>query len=108
MKLIIGIVSSDDTSPVLSALTKAGFSATKLSTSGGFLRAGNTTLLVGTEDERVKDVLSVFENESSKRTELAPSTPPFAGEGFMSSTPIPVTAGGATVFVLAVDQFFKY
>ena len=53
MKLIIAIISNDDSYDVLSELTKAGFDATKLSTTGGFLSAGNVTLLIGVEDSRV-------------------------------------------------------
>ncbi|HQB32930.1 MAG TPA: cyclic-di-AMP receptor, partial [Erysipelotrichaceae bacterium] len=53
MKLIIAIVSNDDSSAVSARLTEHGFMVTRLSTTGGFLRAGNTTMLIGTEDERV-------------------------------------------------------
>lgn len=52
MKLIMAIVSSDDSSKVLSALTKKGFQVTKLASTGGFLLSGNTTFIVGTEDEK--------------------------------------------------------
>ena len=64
MKLILAIVSNDDASAVTSALTKNNFYMTRLATTGGFLRAGNTTLIVGTEDELV-----------DKRTRLAVLAP---------------------------------
>ena len=51
MKLLIAVINSDDSHIVLDEITKAGFYATKLSTTGGFLRAGNLTLLMGVEDE---------------------------------------------------------
>ena len=51
MKLILAIVSNDDSSKVSSALTKNHFSVTKLATTGGFLLSGNTTFLIGTQDE---------------------------------------------------------
>ena len=54
MKLVLAIVSNDDASAVTSALTKNNFYMTRLSTTGGFLRAGNTTLIVGTEDDLVE------------------------------------------------------
>ena len=60
MKLIIAIISNDDSYDVLSELTKVGFDATKLSTTGGFLSAGNVTLLIGVEDSRVDDVMEIL------------------------------------------------
>lgn len=51
MKLLVAIINSDDSHNVIGEITKAGFYATKLSTTGGFLRTGNLTLLMGVEDE---------------------------------------------------------
>lgn len=107
MKLVIGIVNSDDASELLSEITKASFRATKLSTSGGFLKTGNVTVLVGVEDERVDELVSVFRQCCSRRTQMMPSVTPFIGEGFVNSTPVEVTVGGATLFVVDVDKFIK-
>ena len=74
MKLVLAIVNKDDSSTVSTALTKEGFSVTKLATTGGFLMAGNTTFLVGVDDERVDQVLSTIEKHSKKRTQMIPST----------------------------------
>lgn len=52
MKLIIAIVQDEDTSRLVNQLMKNGYGVTKLATTGGFLRAGNTTLLIGVDDER--------------------------------------------------------
>ena len=52
MKLVLAIVSKDDSSMVSSALTQEGFSVTKLATTGGFLMAGNTTFISGVEDDQ--------------------------------------------------------
>ena len=54
MKLILAILSNDDSPVASNALNKNGFSVTKLATTGGFLRAGNTTLIIGCEDEKVE------------------------------------------------------
>ncbi|MEG0546870.1 MAG: cyclic-di-AMP receptor [Oscillospiraceae bacterium] len=107
MKLVIAIVNSDDAQLVISELTKSGFIVTKLSTSGGFLRAGNVTLMIGIEEERVKDVVSVIEEYSSQRKQLTPINAAFIGDSMLSAAPVEVTVGGATVFVLDVEQFFK-
>lgn len=65
MKLILAIVSNDDSSSVSSALTKANFQVTRLATTGGFLRAGNTTMIVGTDDDKVDQAIEIIGNEAS-------------------------------------------
>ncbi|MEI6578062.1 MAG: cyclic-di-AMP receptor [Eubacteriales bacterium] len=106
MKLIVAIVNNDDCHTVLGEITRNGFSATKLSTSGGFLRAGNVTLIIGAEDEKVNEIMDIFKRFSSKRTQLVEAMPTLSGESFMAM-PVEVTVGGATVFVLDVEQFYK-
>lgn len=106
MKLIIAIINNDDCPSVLSELSAKGYGATKLSTSGGFLRAGNSTLLIGTEDEKVDDVIAVISEFSRKRTQMVTPSPSFMAEGFISRA-VEVTVGGATVFVVDVEKFIK-
>ena len=60
MKLILAIVSNDDSGAVSSALTREGFSVTKLATTGGFLMAGNTTFISGVEDAKVDAVIGII------------------------------------------------
>ena len=67
MKLIIAIVNSDDSSSVQGALTEGGYFVTKLSTTGGFLKKGNTTFFVGTNDDKVEDCISIIKAHSKKR-----------------------------------------
>ena len=106
MKLILAIVSNDDSSKVSKELTKARFSVTKLATTGGFLMAGNTTFLVGTDDEKVDEVISIIGSHSKKRTQMVPSSASY-GVGMYTSFPVEVQVGGATIFVLPVDRFEK-
>lgn len=106
MKLILAIVSNDDSSKLSNALTKARFSVTRLATTGGFLMSGNTTLLVGTEDEKVEDAIQIISDNSRKRTKMVPSTASF-GAGMYAGMPVEVAVGGATIFVLDVEQFKK-
>ncbi|NLA78977.1 MAG: transcriptional regulator, partial [Erysipelothrix sp.] len=68
MKIVMAIVSNDDSSSVSAALTKENFSVTRLATTGGFLRSGNTTIIVGTDDEKVEKVIEIIGNESKRRT----------------------------------------
>ena len=106
MKMLIAIVNNDDCPTVLSEITREGFSATKLSTSGGFLRAGNATLLMGVEEDKVDQLIGIIGKFCSKRKELVQTTPAFNTD-FIVSMPVEVHVGGATVFVLDVEQFVK-
>jgi len=106
MKLVLAIVSNDDAHDVTNALNKANFTVTRLSTSGGFLRAGNTTLIIGTDDEKVDRCIEVIGKESKRRTEIVPSTASY-DIGRYASFPIEVQVGGATIFVMDVAQFVK-
>ena len=107
MKLIIAIVNHDDSGKVTRSLTKNGFSVTKLSTTGGFLMRGNTTLLIGVENDRVDAALEVIRSEAHSRSQLVnpmgdPSLP-----DLLPSMPAEVIVGGATIFVVDVEQFVK-
>lgn len=108
MKLMIAIVNNDDSAVVATALTKENFVVTKLSTTGGFLMVGNTTFLIGTEDDRVETAKQIISRYSHTRTHQAATTESFGrgfAEGALASN---VTVGGATVFVLGVEQMEKY
>ena len=106
MKLIFAIVNNDDSSVVANKLTASGFSATKLATTGGFLKAGNTTFIVGTDDEKVDDVISIIKEHSKKRSQIMPATASIT-PGLFPSVPVEVSVGGATILVIDVDRFEK-
>ncbi len=108
MKLLIAIVHDDDSSKVMAELNKQGFRVTRMCSSGGFLKAGNTTLMIGVDDEGVEKVLSVIESKSKTRKETVNSAMTSAGTMGYMSYPIEVTVGGATVFVIDVDRFVKF
>ncbi len=106
MKLIIAIVSNDDANKVSKGLIKENFFVTKLATTGGFLMSGNTTFLIGTNDEKVVEIIEIIERYSKTRSKLVPNS--IVSEfGMFSSMPVEVKVGGATIFVLPVDQFIK-
>ena len=106
MKMIIAILNADDASTVVQNLMKNGFSVTKLSTTGGFLRAGNVTVLIGVDNSKVQDVIDIISTYSKSRKQLIPTTSE-AGINFYPSMPVEVTVGGATIFVLGVERFEK-
>jgi len=108
MKLIIAIVQDDDAGDLVGIINKAGFRVTKLATTGGFLRAGNTTLMIGVEKEKVDAVLSIIEETCKTREQIITSPSPVAGStGVYVPYPVEVQVGGATVFVVDVDKFLK-
>jgi len=68
MKLLIAVVNDDDTYSLIDALTDVKYGATQVSTTGGFLRQGNSTLLIGVDDERLADVLRIIHDTCHSRT----------------------------------------
>ena len=108
MKLIIAIVQSEDAKRLQAAFVDNKVGATKLASTGGFLREGNTTFLLGVEDEDVDGVLQLIEEHSQTREEtINPGIHP--GISFEQPIePVNITVGGATVFVLPVDQFLHF
>ncbi len=109
MKMVIAVVSDDDGVALMDALNNEGFGATKLCSTGGFLKAGNTTVLVGTEDEKVDKVLEIIKKSSSSHSKLISTAqmPGYTGAANLAM-PVEVKVGGATVFVLDVERFEKY
>ena len=110
MKMIYAIVHSEDGNIVTEELTKKQFSVTKLATTGGFLRKGNTTLIIGTEAEHVQEAIAVIRKECGERQHInynipyTGATTNIAGANFV---PVTVDVGGATIFVLDVEHYEK-
>ena len=67
MKLIIAIVQDDFATTVIKSLMDKKYRTTKLSSTGGFLKAGNTTLLIGVENQKVDEVIKIIEECKSKK-----------------------------------------
>lgn len=108
MKLIIAIVQDDDAGDLIDMLTEARYRVTKLATTGGFLKSGNTTLIIGVEEEKVENVLSLIEEECKTRKQIISSPSPIAGStGVYVPYPVEVEVGGSTIFVVDVDKFVK-
>ncbi len=106
MKLVMAIMGKDDASVVMDALTEEEFQVTRMASTGGFLKSGNTTLIIGVEDNKTNKVISIISKYSSKRKQLVSGTSNFIAEA-MHTKPFEVTTGGAIIFVLDVDRFEK-
>ena len=109
MKLIIAVVQDKDSAKLLSDLVDNDFRATKLSTTGGFLKSGNTTFMIGTEELRVKKALEIIQRNCKSREQLVTPITPIGGSAdSYIPYPIEIEVGGATVFVMPVDRFYQF
>ena len=107
MKLIMAIVQDVDARGLLDALMAEGYRATKISTTGGFLVRGNTTILMEVRDEQVEAVLAILRTHCHARREFVSPVMPLseAASARHWVQPLEVEVGGATVFVLNVERF---
>ena len=108
MKLLIAIVNNDDSAVVSATLTRENYSVTKLSTTGGFLMVGNTTFLIGAEDDTVAKAKVIIKDCSQKRTRITTTTSGF-GTGLREDDfEREVAVGGAIVFTLDVEDVDRF
>lgn len=111
MKLVYAIIDDSDKNSVTDELTKQHFSVSILNSTGGFLRKGNTTLLIGTEKEKIDEVIEILKKECGQRKKIVHNTPYLPvgcmGVNTYSTIPITVEAGGAIIFVVDVERYVK-
>lgn len=107
MKLLIVIVDARDARGLREALVEAGIRFTELGSTGGFLRLGSMTLLIGLAADQVDEVIELVAANCRRREEVIQVTPAdtrtFADP---VGDPRIVTLGGAQVFVLSVEQIY--
>lgn len=108
MKLILAVVHNDDAPIVTSELNKAGFHSTKIASTGGFLSSGNTTFITGVEDGTVDEVVKLISENSKKRSQYVPTNvyPALSATSPAGGT-AKIQTGGATIFVLNVENFIQ-
>jgi len=108
MKLVVAVIQDKDAAKLVQALVDAGHRATKLASTGGFLKEGNTTLLIGVEDTQVEEVMDTIKRLCHSRNQMVtPLTPIGGAADAYVPYPVEVMVGGATVFVLDVEQFIR-
>ncbi|MDA3847414.1 MAG: cyclic-di-AMP receptor [Vallitaleaceae bacterium] len=108
MKLIIAIIHDEDAHPLMDALSAAGYMCTKLASTGGLLRNGSTTIFLGIDADKVEDAISIIKKHCQTQKQMSIITPPSISVlESVITYPIEVTIGGATVFVLDIDQYLK-
>jgi Uncharacterized protein conserved in bacteria len=106
-KLIVVITSDDEAEALIKRLIERGYPATKVSSTGGFLRRGNATIFSGVEASDIENVLAIIRNECKARTEFIPAQALPFPESIYPAEPVQVRVGGAIVFVLPVERFEK-
>lgn len=111
MKMILAIVQDEDVEPFLAAMSQRGLRATKVSSTGGFLRSGNSTLLVGADNKQVSGILEIIRTTCRSRRQpsgsLPAAAPGTAMEEVLPRMPLEVEVGGANVFVWNVEQYIR-
>ena len=106
MKLVVAVVHNEDAGALVDALLEREHRATRLHSSGGFLKQSNATVLVGIDDDKVEEVLEIIRANCTSRTQVVNPMPPIMEPGeFFMPYPLEVEVGGATVFVVAVERF---
>lgn len=109
MKLVFTIVHNDDAGKLTKALRENNHQFTLISTTGGFLREGNATILIGIDADKLEDVLALVKKNCVTRTQFVNPMPPVMepGELYLAQ-PVEVQVGGATIFVVDVERFEKF
>lgn len=107
-KLCVIIVSDNDANRLMERMVERNLPATKIGSTGGFLRRGNATIISGVPSATVDDVVAIVREECHARKEFVPvQTLPFLGDGGFSAEPVEVRVGGAIMFVLDVERFIR-
>jgi uncharacterized protein YaaQ len=109
MKLVITVVHDRDKNKITESLLRNGFKFTKIGSTGGFLREGNVTLLIGVEEKEIERVLQVIGDSCKTREQFVNVLPPDAAPvGTFMPAPVKVLVGGAVVFVVDVERFERF
>lgn len=103
MKLILAIVHREDGDNVIEALIREGHRSTTLSTTGGFLREGNTTILVGTTEDRLAQVLDIIKANTHEHVQRVPAL-----LRIFAPQSEEVHIGAATIFVLNLEEMWRF
>jgi len=105
MVIVLAVLQAQDAELVTSALKKFGILAYELSSTGAFLGRKNVTLLIPVQTTNVELVLSELKRNCRQRIEYV--SMPIEGQPLPIPSPIPITVGGATIFILEIDQYLE-
>jgi uncharacterized protein YaaQ len=106
-KLLVVITADDEADALIRKLVERGYPATKVSSTGGFLRRGSATIFSGIDANDLDPVLALIRDQCKARTEYVPAQALPFPESIYPAEPVQVRVGGAIVFVLPVERFEK-
>jgi len=108
MKLMIVVVNNRDKRAFCDALIQMEQGFTEIGSTGGFLREGNTTLLIGAAEENIERILELVREICQTRERTVNVAPPtLTNLGADVSRPMKILVGGAKVFILDVEEFIN-
>jgi len=102
---VLAVVQEKDGGRLIEALGGAQYQATTLASTGGFLREGNNTVMIGVQDGQVNEVLGIIQEVCRRREQFVSPMPPVVEPVDSYVTyPVKIEVGGAIVFVIPVDR----
>ncbi|MHB9129801.1 MAG: cyclic-di-AMP receptor [Armatimonadota bacterium] len=108
MKLVMAVVHEKDQRHVQDSLLESQFQFTNVASTGGFLREGNVTIIIGVDEEQVSQVIEVIRESCQTREQYVNVMPPtMEPVGTVIPSPVKVLVGGAIIFVIDVERFEK-
>jgi len=105
MKLVIAIVQDKDSSALVKRFIDEGISNTKLASTGGFLKEGNTTFLIAVNEDKVDHTLTCIKETCKTREQVPKQATVLNGTGLY---PVAIRVGGATVFIVDIEAFHQF
>ena len=101
MKLIFAVIHDQDIDALFRALASAGYRATRIASTGGYLRTANATVFIGVEDDQVARCRAIIDQICRRRIHRVPVDMTEIDQGSIA----PVQRGGGVVFVMPVSRF---
>ena len=109
MKLVVAEIHDRDQKRTTDALLRVGFKFTKIASTGGFLREGNVTVLIGAEPDQIDQIMGILDESSRTREQYVNVLPPEATPvGTFLTNPVKVQVGGAIAWVIDVERFERF
>ena len=106
MKLVVAVVQDEDADNLVNEIVAANFRVTRVSSTGSLLRTGNTSLIVGVEEQEVPRIIAVVRATCKRRTQIAVPYSPALEPGLLYlAENFEVEVGGAIIFVLNVQRY---
>jgi uncharacterized protein YaaQ len=105
MVIVLAVLQAQDADLVTNSLQKYGVAAFELSSVGAFLGRKNITLLIPVLSTHIELVLSELKRNCRQRIEYV--SMPIEGQPLPIPSPIPITVGGATIFIMEIEQYLE-